>query len=84
MAHAVFAGLGLLGSAIVVIAYFANHRGLMATTGWPYSAANLAGATLILISLYDEWNLPSVVVEAFWAAISLYGLWRAFAARSRA
>ena len=29
-----------------------------------------------LISLYDAWNLPSVVIETFWAAISLYGMIR--------
>jgi len=35
---------------------------------------DLAGALLILVSLFAEWNLPSVVVEGFWAAISVYGL----------
>jgi hypothetical protein len=44
---------------------------------WRFPAANLAGALLLLVSLYDQWNLPSVVIECFWAAISLYGLSRA-------
>ncbi|MGH7158794.1 MAG: CBU_0592 family membrane protein [Acetobacteraceae bacterium] len=34
------------------------------------------GSILILASLTTAWNLPSAVIEAFWAAISLYGLAR--------
>jgi hypothetical protein len=59
------------------VAFFANQQGWLSASDWRYSLVNLAGALLILISLYAEWNLPSAVIEAFWAAISLYGLWRA-------
>ena len=48
----------------------------MAVTDWRFPVANLAGALLLLVSLYDAWNLPSVVIETFWALISLYGLIR--------
>jgi hypothetical protein len=41
---------------------------------WRFPAANLVGSLLILVSLYAEWNLPSVVIEVFWIAISVYGL----------
>jgi hypothetical protein len=68
--------LGLVGSAFVIAAFFANQQGWVVSADWRYSLANLVGALLILVSLYAEWNLPSAVIEAFWAAISLYGLWR--------
>jgi hypothetical protein len=71
------ATLGLIGSGMVIVAYFANQQGWMSASGWRYSALNLAGALLILASLYAEWNMPSAVIEAFWAAISVYGLVRA-------
>jgi hypothetical protein len=74
---AVMAGLGLVGSACVIVAFFANQQGWLPVSDWRYSLVNLVGALLILVSLYAEWNLPSAVIEAFWAAISVYGLVRA-------
>jgi len=66
--------IGLLGAAVFVVAYFANQARWLKSEDWRFPAANLAGALLILVSLFGEWNLPSVVIEAFWAAISVYGL----------
>lgn len=67
---------GMLGAMIVVVAYFANQQGWLASTDWRFPAANLVGAGLILVSLSTAWNLPAAVIEAFWAAISVYGLLR--------
>jgi len=67
---------GILGAAILVVAYFANQTGRLRSDAWPFPAANIAGALLILVSLMVNWNLPSVVIEVFWLAISLYGLIR--------
>ncbi|HXA48300.1 MAG TPA: hypothetical protein VNW52_11770, partial [Burkholderiaceae bacterium] len=41
-----------------------------------YSACNALGATLILVSLVVEPNLPSIVIESFWLLISVVGIWR--------
>lgn len=70
----IYRAIGLVGAAIFVIAYFANQARWLDSRDWRFPAANLAGALLILASLFAEWNLPSVVIEAFWAAISVYGL----------
>jgi hypothetical protein len=74
MALYYFRAIGLVGAAIFVVAYFANQARWLDSRDWRFPAANLAGALLILVSLFGEWNLPSVVIEAFWAAISVYGL----------
>jgi hypothetical protein len=74
MSLTLYRAIGLLGAAIFVIAYLANQTRWLKSEDWRFPAANLAGALLILISLFGEWNLPSVVIEAFWAAISVYGL----------
>ena len=75
--------LGLVGSAVVIAAYFANVQGMMRADGTQYYVANIAGAGLILISLFFTWNLPAAVVEIFWGAISIYGLVRASLQRPR-
>ena len=65
---------GLAGSALIVVAYFANQQGLLRAENWRYSLANLVGAVLMLVSLIGAWNLPAAIVEGFWALISIYGL----------
>jgi hypothetical protein len=68
--------LGILGAACFVAAYFGTLQGWLDPAGWRFPAVNLLGASLVLVSLMDAWNLPSVVLELFWAAISIYGLAR--------
>ncbi len=68
---------GFAGAAIAVTAYFANQQRWLRSDDWRYPFANLLAAALILISLCFEWNFPSVVIEVFWALISLWGIVRA-------
>jgi hypothetical protein len=77
-----FLVFGLIGSVLVVLAYLLNQTGRLASGDWRFPAANLAGALAILLSLLDAWNLPSLLIELFWAAISLYGLGRALRRRN--
>jgi hypothetical protein len=67
---------GILGAGCFITAYFATLQGWMDPGNWRFPAVNLLGATLVLLSLTDAWNLPSVVLESFWGAISIYGLVR--------
>lgn len=71
-----FITCGIVGAGVIGLAYVGNLQGWLAAADWRLPGANLVGALLILVSLYDAWNLPSVVIEAFWAGISLYGLLR--------
>src|SRR3954469_21499868 len=74
---------GFLGAAIIVVAYFAMQQRWLNALDWRFPAANLLGSLLILISLWFEWNFPSVVIEIFWALISRMGLARSLAKRRR-
>jgi len=65
---------GLAGAAVMIAAFFLNQLGWLPSDDWRFPLANLVGAVLIMISLFVEWNLPSVVIEGFWIAISLFGL----------
>jgi len=82
MQSQLFLIFGLIGSAIVVIAYLLNQTNRLASSDWRFPAANLVGAGAILLSLTDAWNLPAAMIEFFWAAISLYGLVRSFRQQS--
>lgn len=73
--------IGFAGAAVVVVAYFANQQRWLSSEDWRYPAANLGGAVLILFSLLFTWNFPSVVIEIFWALISVWGLAKAVAER---
>ncbi len=72
-----FTVVGIVGAACFIVSYFGTLQGWLAPTGWQFPAINLLGAVLVLTSLIDAWNLPSVVLECFWGAISIYGLARA-------
>ena len=67
---------GLAGTGILIVAYFTNQIGRLPSDDWRFPFANLVGSSLIMASLLVQWNLPSVVIEAFWIAISLYGVAR--------
>ncbi len=81
MPHDPLTVAGIIGTAIIVGAYFANQQDWLSSRDWRFTLANLIGSLLILSSLYVEWNLPSVIIELIWAAISLYGLARSLLRR---
>lgn len=68
---------GAVGAAAIVVAYFANQQRWLSSEDWRFPCSNLVGAVLILVSLMHDWNLPSVLIESFWVAISLWGLVKA-------
>lgn len=68
--------IGIIGVALIVIAYFLNQAGKMPSDTLPFPTLNLAGAVLILVSLWWSWNLPSFVMECIWISISAVGIIR--------
>ncbi len=76
MLEIVAAFLGYAGAAVIAGAYFANQRGRLRSEDWRFPALNLAGSLGVLLSLVAEPNLPSILIEIFWAGISIYGLVR--------
>jgi hypothetical protein len=74
--------IGTIGVGVIVVTYFLLQLGRIKSDALIYSLLNGVGAALILISLYYDFNLPSVVVEAFWLVISVFGIIRYLIARS--
>jgi hypothetical protein len=67
---------GIVGAGCFIATYFATLQAWLKPNDWRFPAINLLGAALVLLSLTDAWNLPSVVLECFWGVISVYGLVR--------
>ena len=68
---------GIIGVTLIVIAYFLLQINKLSSQSLMFSILNFFGSFLILISLFDEWNLPSFIIEIFWMLISLIGIIKA-------
>ena len=66
---------GAVGDALIIGSYLLLQMDKLKSTSFFYSAANGIGATLILISLIYDFNFAAFIIEAFWIAISIYGIW---------
>lgn len=74
---------GLIGSIVVIVAYFATQAGWFGANDPRFAWANLVGAALIIYSLMVDWNLAAFVMEVFWILISIFGLARYYSSRSK-
>ncbi|HZH26128.1 MAG TPA: hypothetical protein VEY95_03000 [Azospirillaceae bacterium] len=68
--------LGYFGAGLIVIGYLLNQKGWIRSEDWRYPALNLLGSVLVMISLLFHPNPPSMLIEVFWALISIYGIWK--------
>ena len=66
--------LGLVGVAMILLAYLLLQLRRIDPTSTAFSGLNAVGAALVLLSLYYDFNLPAAVIEGAWLLISLYGL----------
>ncbi len=75
--------IGFVGMACIIFAY-AYMTGAKQPNPFVQHGVNLAGAALLTVSLVYHPNLPSLVLEGFWAAIAIWGLVKAARERKRA
>lgn len=66
--------LGNAGVLLIIGSYFWLQIGRTSGRSTTYSTVNAIGATLILVSLYFDFNLSAALIEGFWLVISLLGL----------
>ena len=76
MIDILFDVIGMSGTALVVGAFFMLQLGKAQANGLIYNLMNLFGAILLLVSLCYNFNLASFVIELFWIAASLIGLYK--------
>jgi peptidoglycan/LPS O-acetylase OafA/YrhL len=68
--------VGFVGMTLIIAAY-AYVTASKAPNPFLLHGANLTGATLLVLSLLVNTNLPALVLESIWAAIALFGLSKA-------
>ena len=67
---------GLIGVALVLVAYLLVQTRHLDARHPLYLAVNGIGAILVLVSLTNAFNLSAFVIQCAWIAISVYGLVR--------
>lgn len=72
----IYSLVGFVGMACIIGAY-AYLTFSEAANPFILHGTNLAGAALLTVSLVVHTNLPSLVLEGFWAAIAIWGLAKA-------
>lgn len=76
----IYSLIGFVGMACIIGAYF-----YLTATDEPnpfvLHGTNFIGAALLTVSLLVHTNWPSLVLEAFWAAIAIWGLCKALKSR---
>lgn len=75
--------IGTSGVVFILFCYFMLQIGKMHSQQLSYILLNMLGASLILFSLYFEFNLSAMLIEGFWVIISLIGLFRYWASNNR-
>lgn len=66
--------IGFGGVAFYVGSYALVQAGRVNGNGAVYTLMNVAAASLVLVSLFDDFNLPSMVTQITWIALGIGGL----------
>ena len=70
-------GVGVVGSLLICSAYLAVSNRWVDPEGIRYHLINIAGAGLLLASLYFRPNPGAILIEAIWVVIAMLGIVRA-------
>lgn len=65
---------GLIGAALILGAYAGVQLKKLDPHRPPALLMNLGGASLVIVSLFFEFNLAAFLLEAAWVVIAVWGL----------
>ena len=74
--------VGTVGVSLILFCYFMLQIGKMHSQQLCYILVNLLGASLVVFSLYFEFNFSAMLLEGIWMLISLIGLYRYYRSKS--
>jgi len=67
--------IGMIGTLCVVGSYFLMQLSKLDPKGFLFNLINLLGAFFLLLSLLVHFNLASFIIELFWIAASIIGIY---------
>ena len=75
--------LGLAGVGFYLGSYAALQFDFIDARGFAYPTLNFMAASLVLFSLMENYNFPSLLIQVSWITISLYGISKLLLAKSK-
>lgn len=70
----IYTAAGLVGFAAYVAAFGLVQTDKIDGNGSCYSAVNIVAAVLVLVSLSQDFNLPSALIQVTWITLGLVGM----------
>jgi uncharacterized protein (DUF983 family) len=70
----VLQSFGILGAVFVILGYYLTVSGRWEVQSKKFLKLNLFAATLLALSLIENPNIGSIMIEIFWILISIKGL----------
>lgn len=74
MSYTLYDFLGNVGVFFIIISYLLLQLNKIKSSDVRYSLMNLIGASLVIISLIENFNMSALVIEVFWVGISVIGI----------
>ncbi|MEG3620373.1 cyclic nucleotide-binding domain-containing protein [Magnetovibrio sp. PR-2] len=68
--------MGIVGVILYIGSYFALQAGIIKGQGYLYATLNTAAASCVLLSLVNNFNLSSAIIQVTYIAISVFGIIR--------
>ncbi len=78
MKYAWYDLIGSIGVGVIILTYLLLQTARLKSESPVYSVLNAAGASLIIVSLFYNFNFSAFIVEFFWVLISFYGIGKYF------
>ena len=75
--------IGFSGVALLIITYAMLQLDKIDPKGFWYSFNNFMVAILLFVNLYYKPVLANITLEVFWAAISIYGMYKWYTKRKQ-
>ena len=82
MNYAWYDFIGSIGVGIIIFTYILLQTERLKSETLIYSILNAFGASLIVFSLFFNFNFSAFIVEFFWILISIYGIAKYFLKKS--